>query len=348
VPSLASHAVFPRARALNTLNHRAGVLIIGVMVASLLLLSLPGGELWRKVLQDTAHGAAFAIIASVLALMQSNRTPRGPRSFAVLLRSFVGAVGIGVVTEFLQYFQPGRTAAVLDALNDAAGAALGLALLAIVESRLPSPDLRSTSPGRGRGEEPSPDLRSKAIAVALASLTVLSWQPIQCAIAYAQRAADFPVLADGSNSAGPYFVRTHGAALEHGPLPVSLAGRGDVPALKVQFSKVGAPRIEIVEPYPDWRGYRVLAVDLANPGRQALPLVLRVFDDKHDMSDADRLNLPVVVPPGTRATVRVAISAIESAPARRPMDLAAIANVALYPRGPSTGATLYISRIWLE
>ena len=59
-------------------------------------------------------------------------------------------------------------------------------------------------------------------------------------------------------------------------------------------------------PLGDWRAFSVIAVDLTNAGPSELSLVLRILDATHDWSHEDRFNLPLVIPPRTRTTVRVA------------------------------------------
>ena len=76
--------------------------------------------------------------------------------------------------------------------------------------------------------------------------------------------------------------------------------------------------------------------------------MLRILDATHDWSHEDRFNLPLVIPPRSRTTVRVALPAVEAAPATRRMDMARIANVMLFGRPPATPGALYVSRIWLE
>ena len=141
---------------MRTISRSTGVIIIAAMVAAVLFLSVPGNSLWRKVLQDSGHGVVFFVIGIVLALMQEPRSGASSRSFAILFKAFVVAVAIGVATEWLQHFEPGRAVSAMDALHDAAGAAFGLAVLAIVERKRPSPGVPPTSPAGGRGKEPSP------------------------------------------------------------------------------------------------------------------------------------------------------------------------------------------------
>jgi hypothetical protein len=92
----------------------------------------------------------------------------------------------------------------------------------------------------------------------------------------------------------------------------------------------------------------VIAADLTNAGPTELALVFRILDAHHDWSDEDRLNLPLVIPPRTRTTVRVSLEAVEAAPASRRMDMARIANVMLFGNTATASGALYVSRIWLE
>ena len=62
----------------------------------------------------------------------------------------------------------------------------------------------------------------------------------------------------------------------------------------------------------------------------------------------DRLNLPLVIAPQTRTVVRVAMAAVEAAPAGRPMDLSRVANVMLVGRNDDAPGELHLSRLWLE
>jgi hypothetical protein len=98
--------------------------------------------------------------------------------------------------------------------------------------------------------------------------------------------------------------------------------------------------VQLVEPSGDWRDYGVIAVDLTNAGPRELPLVFRILDAHHDWTDADRMNLPLVIPPRTRTTVRVTLDAVEGAPLHRRMDMARIANVMLFGRASGSSESV--------
>ena len=266
----------------------------------MLLLSVPGKALWREVLQDAAHGPTFATIAVVLALMRELRPGALVRSAAILLQSFAAAVAIGVLTELIQHFEPGRTVSALDVLHDAAGAAFGLALLAMIELRKPSPGLRSTSPADGRGVKRR---APAAIAIALAAFTVLAWPPLECAMAYARRSAVFPVLNVGLQRADLYFIRGYHASIDRQTLPERFRGSDGETALRVRYATGDQLRYELFEPVPDWRDYGVLALDLTNPATTPLELTLRLLDARAQLGE-QRSPQPAVGGPGAHAIDR--------------------------------------------
>ncbi len=118
---------------MHALRTRTGVLIVGGLLAAVLFLSVPGAELWRKVLQDAAHGPVFAVVAVVLALMRPPRGLQAARPVPVLCQSGAIAVLCGAAAEVIQHFMPDRSMSLLDVLHDAAGATFGLALMYLVE-----------------------------------------------------------------------------------------------------------------------------------------------------------------------------------------------------------------------
>ena len=315
---------------MNRLGRVTGVAVVAALLATVLFLSLPGPELWRKVLQDAAHGPVFAVIAVVMALMARPSVPPGLRSPGQLAKAFALAVLFGAAAEIVQHFMPDRSMSLADLAHDAAGAAGGLGVLAAVERR-------------GRGA-----MGRGGLAVALAMLVVLARDPATCALAYARRAADFPVLARAASASNLYFLRGEQASVARAALPEAYRRAGDAPAFKVDIRPGPASGLQVFEPAHDWRGYRAVAVDLTNPGVEPLPLVLRIVDATTDWATWDRLNQVLTVPPRTRLTVRVPLDAVERAPRGRRMNLAAIADVMLFVPRPTQGRTFYVSRIWLE
>jgi hypothetical protein len=308
-----------------------GLLLIALLLGAVFVLTLPRTAYWQRALQDAGHGAVFAGIAVVLLAMRSPQAMSAHRSFRDYGFAFAIAVALGISTELLQHYLPNRQVSIVDALHDAAGAAFGLALVALQERRATA----------------GAPLRFAAV-IGLAALAILVWEPLRCARAYAERLGAFPTLAPMGTTADAQFVASRDARLSHVLLPARWRTSEDAPALRLEFEPGARPALQLAEGAPDWRGHSVLALDLTNPAAQPAHFILRVLDRHHDWSHEDRLNLPLTIPPNTRTTVRVSLAALAEAPARRDMDLSAIADVMLFATGPLRGREFYVSRVWLE
>ena len=311
---------------------------MALLVGAVFSLSLPGDTLWQRVLNDAGHGPVFAGIAISLLLMVPPPSGAVVRPVSGYWRAFAWATSIGVVTELIQFAMSDRSVSFLDALHDAAGAALGLALVWFVERRLARP------PGGASGES----CTGTVVAIALLSFTILAWQPLQCARAYAARNAAFPVLLPTHPRADQRFALPHRAEVSRTPLPEAYRVQGDKDSVRLEFIPGTAPGLQLVETFPDWRSHDTLALDVTNPGPEPVLFVVRVSDAQHDWSSADRFNQPVEIPAATRATIRISLEAVATSPANRRMDLSAVRDLMLYAPQPLPIGEFYITRIWLE
>jgi len=324
----------------RTVSFEVAATAVLALLTSLFVINLPSDKAWQRVCLDASHGPIFAAVAVVLGMWLASRArgrdPAPWPDWARCGQAFALAVLIGIVVEFLQSLQ-GRPPSLFDVLTDAAGAAVGLAGWSLF--------------ARPRSGRPGERDRSDAwavTAIVLAGLAFIAWRPVHAAVAYAGRAASFPVIAQFQGPRDLYFLSTGGRTAAVVDLPAPWAQRGDERALWLAWDARDTPAVQILEPNGDWRGYSVVAVDLTNSSAEALRLTLRIFDANHDGSPEDRLNLPLVIAPRTRTVVRVAMAAVESAPAGRPMDLSRVANVMLFGRKGEVPGELYLSRLWLE
>jgi len=325
----------------RSLQNVAAAAGIAVLLSLFFVIRLPSDKAWLRVSLDASHGPIFAILAIILAAWLQSRAvrrdgqtpwPDWATAGWVLLLS----VGIGVAVEFLEGLQ-NRPPSLFDLGSDIAGASVGLVLWALLTR--PRSEPRDTYHGRAVWT---------LSAIGLLGVTFIAWRPLEAAIAYAGRAAAFPVIAQFRGERDLYFVTTDGVGGAIAAMPAPWAQPGGESALRLDYDAGHPPAVQVVEPSRDWRGYGVIAVDLTNAGDTELTLVLRILDAAHDWSHEDRLNLPLVIAPRTRTTVRVALGAVESAPATRRMDMSRIANVMLFGRGVAAPGELYGSRIWLE
>lgn len=307
--------------------------VIAALLSPLLFVQVDGNSAWLRVALDGSHVPIFAGVAMLLAADLRLRKPSAPDGRRYLL-AFALAFGLGAVIEYLQSLT-GRPASALDMASNAAGAAIGIGLLALHEGAAG----RRPLTGRARGV---------LVCAAISGLIFASWPPLEAACAYLDRTRRFPVVAAFEGPRDLYFVTTQGLAADIVPLPSRWAEGPGEHALRIRYAANRPPTVQFTEPSPDWEGFRAIALDVTNASDVELHLVLRILDAEHDWSHEDRFNHRITIPAGTRSTIRVPLEAVRSAPARRPMDLANIANVMLFGNDPVGGGNLYVSRLWLE
>jgi hypothetical protein len=159
--------------------------------------------------------------------------------------------------------------------------------------------------------------RHAALLLALLALVPVALPLVFSAAAYWQRSAQLPLLWQVRSTPDRYFVSRHSNS------------------------------IAIDEPYPDWRGYRELVIEIHNPGAQSVAVTVRVHDARHNNQFSDRYNRTFVLPPMQRTTLRMALTDIERAPDGRAMDMAHIAGVIVFADGatPESAFRLLVVRL---
>lgn len=309
------------------------VIVVFALLSLLLVVQVDGNDAWLRVALDGSHVPIFAAVAAVSAVLL--RQVYGPgRDGRRYVLSFVLAFAVGVAIEHVQSLT-GRPASLFDVGSNAAGAVIGLSMLALYE-------------GAARRTQIGWAGRWVLFGAAIAGLLFAAWRPLEAARAYLHRASGFPVLVAFGESLDLYFVETEGLAAEIVELPEPWSLRPGERALRIRHGGGRAPAVQVKEPSPDWRGYRTLAVDVTNAGTAEIQLILRVLDETHDWSHEDRYNESFAVPAGTRRTIRFPLDAVGAAPTGRPMDLSRIANVMIFASGPAVAGEIYVSRLWLE
>jgi hypothetical protein len=324
---------------LPVLPWTSALALVSVLLAAVMLPGPSQATLWRRVLQDAGHGPVFAGIAIVLLLWRAPLSGATVRSGAQYRDAFLLALALGVLTELVQAWMPDRQVSSLDALHDAAGAALGLSVAWWLERRR-SAGVRKAHTSWAAGPW--------VLLTAMSALALLAWQPLQVARAYAARHAAFPTLLPLGPIADASFAGAHHAVLGHGPLPPRYRRAGDADSVRLTVAAGARPGLQLIEPVPDWRAHGVLAVDLTNPGAGPVQLSLRVLDATHDWTYEDRFNQAVEIPAASRVTLRFSVDAIATAPRGRRMDLAAVSDLMLFALQPLHSGELYVTRIWLE
>jgi VanZ family protein len=287
--------------------------LIAALAALVVFAALPQRPYILHVLQKLGHPGVFALIA-IAGLALARRRQRSRPAWEGYALVVVGCALLGAATEIAQAFTH-RDAALLDVGLDVRGALFALALAAACDRRL---------------YQPRPVLiRVLALGLAL-TLAVLIAAPLATALAaYAHRSRNFPVLFAPAGPIDLYFVDTGSQSAE-------LAVDSSDPAtrtLRVALDVRQYAGIALNEPSPDWRGFGALRVDVTNPNAEALDFNVRVEDEAHDQSFADRYNGSFVIAARSRRVIEIPLASIEAAPHGRRLNLARVARVGLFRNG---------------
>ncbi len=327
MPTVASSARIDRAYQLAA---AVGLLLVVLPIA------FPHATHASSVLQNFMHGPVFGLVAmAALRTICAHPSMSGRRAGARTLIAFAVTAGIAAASEIAQIPGP-RDASFEDLIVDFVGAATTLALVRRHEAR-------------------SPDLAHQRLALGLASLAgslFLLAPLLPATLAYGFRYQQLPDL-----------VRFHGASLDtidtyfmvdnpDHPAFQNLPNRWRKPddpmSLKVALPAITWPGLYLGEPYPDWRAFSSLSLDLTNPAERPLELTLRIHDVRHDYEYADRFNWRITLPPQTREMVRIPLATVRNATRGRQMDMQHIAGLLLFRSGPESEDVVYVTRITLE
>jgi hypothetical protein len=316
-------------------KRRIALPLAAILLLAVVLAPIPGSTRWIGALHDTAHAPIFGFVA-ILLLIAARRDARLGRMppWTGYVLAFCASALLGVATELAQ-IPMGRDATLSDAGRDVLGAFAFLVMFAAFDPVL-----------QGRAHA-----FSRRIVLALLTLPLLfvAVKPgVDAAAAYARRAAQFPVLADFSARFDDYFIQPNWSVLTIAS-PAQKYARVGERALHVRFLPGPYPGVDLFEPAPDWSKYTALALDVTNPNSSPLELLLRVHDADHTNLFEDRFNKVLHVAPQTRATLRIALEEIRSAPRGRAMDLRRIAGVLFFKTDAASSIEeIYVTRIWLE
>jgi len=308
-------------------GRRAALLAILVVALSALALiaKFPSQPLILVELNNAAHAPVFGAMAIVWLhiLRRYSALGRWPRYLA----AFALSVAIGGLIELIQpTFNRGSES--LDLMTDALGTFTGLAAMAAYELRRPW-----------------------LLLPAICAAVLVFWPVGEAAIAYRLRATGFPTLLGHDAQAERYFIHSYGIEIDTTRLPSAWRRDDDPQSLRIRIRGGSFPRLTLIEPQPDWRGYSRLMLDVTNPEDRPLMLTLRVHDRDHDnVRAADRFNRKITLAASERRVLSFPLAEIAASPAGRGMDMSRIASVILFGKNGSdlAGREYYLTRLWLE
>jgi hypothetical protein len=310
-----------------------------VLVALLLILAFGGAperSMFTDAFLDAGHTPLFAGVAlAVLGLLRVRG--RGASDSAYRWQAFLLTLAIGAITEVLQVFQVDRDPSLVDFARDVAGAG---ALLLLLPRHQPACGTERPRPVRGlRWVAGSAGVLLIAASAANLGLT---------AAAYVARDRAMPALArfDGAWWER-WFVETDESSLIVQARPAGLDASVAEPLARLDLRPGAYPGISILEPHPDWTGYRALVITIVSDLDAPLRITLRVHDAAHDQRYEDRFNRALTVAPGVNR-FRIALDDIRRAPDRREMDMRRIRGVLLFAYQRTQPTHVYLGAFRLE
>jgi len=295
------------------------LLLLFVLAGLLLFVPMPIAPTYAgRTLENAGHTPLFFLVTlGVLFTMRDH--PRFPGVRLYALAGMIGA-GAGFISEVIQ--KPlARDASWEDVAADAVGAVLALAVYALFERRT---KMRAWH-------------RLGALAVALSCIAIFLTPIVRMTRAYVHRNGEFPVLADFHSRIELYWTLSFGVNREI---------VGD--ALEVEFVADEFPGVAFHEPVADWRNFKTLVIDVANPAAEPLDLGVRVHDRQHNHTFNDRFNRRYPLAAGERRTLRIPLEDIRNGPRQRLMDMAHISDIKLFRGGQAGSRRLRVYSLRLE
>jgi hypothetical protein len=171
---------------------------------------------------------------------------------------------------------------------------------------------------------------------------VLLW-----AEAYRQRDERFPLLSGFDSYWERKMLRVNRGKLIFTRPPAGWERQPDdrVGRLTGRFEVVTG--VSVIDPYPDWRGYDSLHLDLYSEHQAPFKLSITINDETHDREYTDRFTGRYIVPPGPSEIV-IDLEEVRTAPRNREMDMARIEGLVIYNRKPPENFTVYLDNLRLE
>lgn len=298
------------------------LIALGVALLSLVLFAkVPRSTELAYQLHKLGHPTVFAIIALIIVRLSKS---------SVYLRALVGVLIAGAVTELLQ-IPLERGASFEDIGRDLIGATAALSGLWLLRNR--------------NATDPSVRARRYRLAALCVVATLLAIGPLLwCFAAYINRDRQFPVIASFDSPFGTYFL-TEDVRRERTHRQRESSGEHVLHAVPGVERTAG---VGLSEPYPDWRGYDSLNVDVTNPSDKPLHLIVRVHDRGHNWETQDRFNGEFDVSPRERKVLRIPLPEVQAAPHARQMDMSHIEGIAVFTARESITADFLLSGVWLE
>ncbi len=276
------------------------------VIAVLLFAPLPATNLWWREAINSGHTLLFVFLSFIIHSQISARM-RLSNNFVIYLFVLIIGMLLGVAIEILQSIGQ-REASLNDVYGNFFGIMTGLCLILLFNTK----------------NTPYQKFSSALIVVVaigflwsgLNPLLRLSWH-------YIERHNAFPVIVDFDASWSTSFVRYNNASM------INMLVSGQQGHHLVRLNSGDYPGISVIEPEPDWSGYRNLHLTIHSMSEYAHYMILRVHDDKHNQDHLDRFNKKLLIKPGLNS-FSISLAQIQYGAVDRELDLKNIAGLILF------------------
>ncbi|HUV30781.1 MAG TPA: hypothetical protein VMY05_06825 [Acidobacteriota bacterium] len=322
--------------AYSRISLAAPVILALIILGSLFLVKLPEHtNLWREA-GSFGHLPLFGLLSLVFLNLSRRLLGAGLRTRLNHYRlALAASIVSGGLVELVQYFGP-RDADLWDLALDAVGSLVFLAVVATFDRHLSEGD-------RPWGRAPARAIRAAAVLLVLAGFIPTGlWLG-----SYAYRSANLPCLCRFESFWENRFLAAAHADLEITPSPTYWRREKTSKTAHVLFKPAPYSTVALVEPYPDWTGYRSLAMTLFNPRDTAVTLDLRIHDRRHNNQYHDRYNKTLSLSPGENV-VTISLNEIEYAPVGRRLDMRSLAAVSLFAADLSDTLSVFLDEVCLR
>ena len=312
-----------------------GLACVALLLGVLSIVRPPDSSYFWDRLFDTGHILIFGLITISLLKATDSFLHAAPRLTHYVL-SITGSIVIGIVVEVAQEFHGERTAEWIDLYNDVVGAISFGCLYAAFDPQL---DGNRTFWLR----------RTTLTGIAIVLLVAGAIPFLDVCRQYHRRHTLFPVLMEFSDPWYQNFCFAQSSAWRASPHPEGwpLDQRRSALIARVDAVPGPYPGFVVHEPFPDWRGYRSLEIDVYLEDSQPRFFVLRVNDRQHNNDVDDRFNKTVKIRPGFQ-TLSFDLEAIEHAPNGRDLQLGQVDGVALFMVNLEAPLTFYLGQMRLR
>ena len=298
----------------------AAALVLGI--SAVVTFAPPPNTRFNASLHDVAHVIVFALVGFAVTRALEHA---GRRATTALIAVLALGLALGVLTESAQAML-GGSLSVGDIGRDLLGCAVGFCV--------------TQSLGAAR-------LRAAWAIAALLGLAAGVLPFVQVLQQYSQRDGRMPVLLDAAVPGTLRWALSAEGPLKLADLPADLQRAPGERAIAISMQRGRYPRVTLEEPSPRWNTWRVLKLDLANPGDTALELGVRV-DDAGRPEYGDRFGGKVLLAPNARSIVEFPLEQVAAGGRGRRLKLDAIDKVIVFHAGALPGRSFLVRRIWLE